>query len=263
MDYFEFYKDQYHKEIDRKNEISNSLSTPIGIISTLVAGLFYILTTFDFSLNPILTAVFVILVIVSLIFLGISIYHLIKAFSDFHNGFKYAYLNNSDVLDNYHKALKSYYKQTKTTDTSDAEFNEYLLTELIKTTSINQKNNDSKIYHRFVCNKYMINTFLTICLLLIAFGIDYGLQNTKQKIQKVEIDSTLNVNLNSVKNKIFIDSLINKSINMVNDDKNKKVEKPNAPQTKILQEGKDPKIERQTFSEQEKNKNEKEKSKDK
>lgn len=138
---------------------------------------------------------FSVLVLLSLIFLCISIYLLIKAFSN---------------LDNFHKNLKNYYKQTNETDISDIEFNDYILKELIKTTTINQINNDSKIYHRFVCNKYMIITFLTLCILLIPFGIDYGLQNTKQKIQKVQVDSTFNINIISEHNNINLDSLINK-----------------------------------------------------
>lgn len=37
---------------------------------------------------------------------------------------------------------------------------------------------------------------------------------------------------------------------MANDKKDKKVEKPIAPKTKILQEGKNPNIEKQTYREQ-------------
>lgn len=241
MDNLEFYKEQYYKEIERKNDISNSLATPIGIISALVAGLFYSLTSFDFSSNAILVVAFILTLIVVLYFLSISIFHLIKAFSDFHNGFNYAYLIDTDDLDKYHKQLKEYYRQTNTTDISDAEFKDYVLSELIKSTGINQKNNKSKIKHRYLCHKYMINTFLTMCILTILFGINFGLQNTKQRIQKVEIDSTLNIKLQSEQNQIFTDSLIKKSIKMA-DEKEKKVEKPTPPPTQIIQEGKDPKI---------------------
>lgn len=209
MDKFDFYKEQYYQEIDRKNDISNSLSTPIGIISALVAGLFYSLTTYDFSLGITLVIPFILLFALAIIFLSISVYHLIKAFSDFHNGFNYAYLVDTDDLDNYYNELKDFNKQENTTpDTSDNEFQEYVLSELIKSTGINQKNNKSKIFHRFLCNKHMINAFLTMCILTIPFGINFGLQNTKPKIQKVAIDSTLNVNLQSKQNQIFIDSLI-------------------------------------------------------
>jgi len=241
MDNLEFYKEQYYKEIERKNDISNSLATPIGIISALVAGLLYSLTSFDFSLNTTLVVIFLLTLIVVLFFLAISIFHLITAFSDFHNGFNYAYLIDTDDLGGYHKQLKDYYAQTKTTDTSDVEFKEYILSEFIKSTGINQKNNKSKIKHRYLCHKYMINTFLTMCILTIPFGINFGLQNTKPKIQKVEIDSTLNINLQSKQNEIFINNLINKSIKMT-DEKEEKVEKPTPPPTQIIQEGKDPKI---------------------
>lgn len=209
MDKFDFYKEQYYQEIDRKNDISNSLSTPIGIISALVAGLFYSLTTYDFSLGMALTIPFILLFVLSVVFLSVSVYHLIKAFSDFHNGFDYAYLVDTDDLDKYYKELKVFYKQESTSsDASDNDFHEYVLSELIKSTGINQKNNKSKIFHRFLCNKHMINAFLTMCVLTIPFGVNFGLQNTKPKVQKIEVDSTLNVNLQSKQNQIFIDSLI-------------------------------------------------------
>ena len=253
MDNLEFYKEQYYKEIERKNDISNSLATPIGIISALVAGLFYSLTSFNFTLNAILVVVFILTLIV-ILFLSISIFHLIKAFSDIQNGFNYAYLIDTDDLDKYHKELKEYYKQTNTTDISDEEFKDYVLSELIKSTGINQKNNKSKIKHRYLCHKYMIRAFLTMCILTISFGINFGLQNTKQKIQKVEIDSTLNINLQSKQNQIFIDSLINKTIKMANE-KEKKVEKPTPPPTQIIQEGKDPKIQQKPQTQADKKRN--------
>lgn len=238
---FDFYKEQYYKELDRKNDISNSLTIPIGFISALVAGLFYSMTTFDYEIKLALTVSFIVLLSIAVIFLSISIFHLIKAFSNFHNGYNYQYLIDTDDLKNYYEGLKNYYAQQSTIpDNSDGDFEDYVLTEYIKNTGVNQKNNKLKIYHRFLCHKFMIWAFLTICTMIVIFGIDFGYKNTKTKIQKVDIDSILNINLQTKQNQLFIDSLILKltkmeeTVNVVN------VVKPKPPKSQIIKEGADP-----------------------
>lgn len=56
MNQLEFYKEQYFKELETKDSIENSLATPIGITTGLIAGLFYLVTNFEYdfkSLNTI------------------------------------------------------------------------------------------------------------------------------------------------------------------------------------------------------------------
>ncbi|SEB15711.1 hypothetical protein SAMN05443550_112189 [Pedobacter hartonius] len=59
MDLQTFYKDQYDKSLASKSEINSSLSTHIGISTTLVAALFYATTNFDFNDNLILSVFFI------------------------------------------------------------------------------------------------------------------------------------------------------------------------------------------------------------
>lgn len=201
MEHEAFYKDQYDRSLDRKNEINASLSTPIGILTALIAGLYFASTNFDFSDNIILTIIFAVIGGLSLFLLGKSIYHLILAFSDLHNGYDYAYLNDTDVLDNYYQGLVSFYQSqpgaTPAGSIAEAkkEFDEYILKELIKSAGINQKNNKSKIFQRFQCHQYMIYALIALSLLIIPFGIDFGLNKGKDKVQKVKIDSVIPVDL--------------------------------------------------------------------
>lgn len=190
MDKLEFFKELYYKETDRKNNIISSFSTPIGIISALVAGIFYSLTTFDFSFYLMLSLFFVGLVLWSVTMLFIAIYHLIKALSNFQNGFTYAYLSNADNLYNYYTQLKNYNLQHKIYDSSNEEFDEYILNELIQATALNQKNNDNKMHHKFLCSKYMTSSFLVLCVVTVPYGINFGIKKTKQKFQNVSINST-------------------------------------------------------------------------
>jgi hypothetical protein len=199
MDYREFYKEQYSGTLGHKSEINNSLSTPIGILTALIAGFFYALTNFDFTDNFILSIVFIVISGISLFFLERSVYFLFKAFSDFHNGFEYAYLNDADVLKQYYDGLVTYYDSQPNSNPTNSnllankEFENYLLSEYIKSAGINQRNNDSKITYRFQCHRYMIIALISLSLLVVPFGIDFGINKGKDKVQKVQIDKPLKI----------------------------------------------------------------------
>ncbi|MEX8547688.1 MAG: hypothetical protein V5804_08810 [Mucilaginibacter sp.] len=197
-----FYKDQYDKTLDRKNEINTSLSTPIGILTALIAGLYFATTNFDFADSKYLSIAFIIIGLFSVFLLGRSIYHLIRAFSDFHDGYDYAYLNDTDVLDNYYKGLVIFYHSqpnaalTDSTSKAKKEFDDYLLNEFIKSAGINQKNNKSKTFQRFQCHQHMIYALIALSLLIIPFGIDFEIGKGKDKVQKIKIDSVIPIDLN-------------------------------------------------------------------
>lgn len=238
MDKFDFYKELNLKEEDKKNQINNSLSLPIGIITGLVAGLFYFLTAFDFNLSFWDSIVFSLITLTSIFFLGASIFHLIKSYSNFHKGYDYAYLADANDLDNYYKELKKYYETNPTlTDTSETEFKQYIFKELVKNTDLNQKNNKKKNKHRFNCEKHLITAFLFLCLNLFPFGYNYALK--KDKNHSVLLD------LNSKENRNFIDSLILNHQTMA-DDKNPPAPKPTPPPSQLIKEGQDPRIKPQT-----------------
>jgi len=193
----EFYKDQYDKSLDCKNEINTSLSTPIGILTVLIASLYFASTNFDFNENYIISIAFVIVGSISLYLLAASIFHLIRALSDFHNGYDYAYLNDTDVLDIYYHGLVTFYlsqpgaSATTSILPAEKEFEEYILQELIKSTGINQKNNKSKIFQRFKCHKFMIYSLISLSLLIIPFGIDFWVKKNVEKVYRVRMESII------------------------------------------------------------------------
>jgi len=202
MDYREFYKEQYSGTLNHKSEINNSLSTPIGILTALIAGLFYTLTNFDYTDSLGLSIVFALMAGTAAILLAISIGYLIKAFSDFHNGFEYAYLPDSDVLKQYYDGLIAHYNSQPNSTTTDSiikankDFENYLIDVYQKSAGINQRNNEAKISYRFQCHSYMIYALISLALLIIPFGVDFGINKGKEKIDKVKIVSPLPVKLN-------------------------------------------------------------------
>ncbi|MCX2480730.1 hypothetical protein OQY15_16610 [Pedobacter sp. MC2016-15] len=199
MDLQAFYKDQYDKSLASKSEINSSLSTHIGILTALVAALYYASTNFDLNDSLILSISFIVFTLLAVAFLSISTYRLIKAFSDFHNGQEYAYLNDTDYLDNYYTDLVTFYSTAPDVDRESAEelavneFNSYLTKELIKNTAINQINNRLKTYHRFKCHQFMIYALIVLSLLVIPFGIDFGIHKGEEKVHKVKIEYPLSL----------------------------------------------------------------------
>lgn len=172
-----FYQDHYDKTLERKNAINNSLSVLVGIITALIAALFYGVSNFHYFLADPLTVIFIVLSIASSYLLGRSIYHLTLALSDFQGGYNYAYMSSSN-LNTYYNELIEYYKTStdllgsKNVDKANAEFNTYLIQLLIKAASTNQTNNNIKNKNRFKCYQFLIYSIVTLSLLIIPFMIN-------------------------------------------------------------------------------------------
>lgn len=233
MDIFEFYKELNKLEEEKKNNINNSLSLPIGVITGLVGVLFYFLTFFDFKLSLVTSIIFLIIILASIIFLLLSIYHLIKSYSNFHEGYDYVYLADAMELNLYHKELKNYYQvNPNLIDNSDAEFKQYILDELVRNTDSNQKNNKQKSKHRFNCEKHLISSFFLLCLCLFSFGYNFSLKKDKKENCYLDISSKENRN--------FIDSIILNHKIMANET-NQPPRRPIPPPSQVIKEGQNPK----------------------
>jgi len=192
-----FYKDQYDRSLDRKSEINSSLSTPIGILSALVAGLLYAASNFEYEAHSVLTGTFIVFGVLSLCALVVSIYHLTTALSDNHRGYEYAYLPDAKDLDAYHAGLLAFYQAqpnltaTQAAKQAQEEFEGYVTGLLINGADNNQKRNKTKTAHRFQCHRYMILAFIFLSLLIIPFGINFGINKGKEKVQQVKINGSV------------------------------------------------------------------------
>lgn len=179
MDLREFYKDYYDKTLERKNEINNSLSVLVGIITALIAALFYALTTFDLEFNRFLSIVFALLSLMVVFLLTRSVYYLIRALSDSHDGYDYAYLDSANILSKYYESLIEYYMSLpeNTLVSSNAlaktEFSDHITQMLIGCIIINHSNNNSKNLNRYKCHEFIIYSIVTVSLLFIVFYINF------------------------------------------------------------------------------------------
>lgn len=201
MELEEFYKNQYDTSNAQRNEINTSLSMPVSILTALIAGLLFALTSFNFKSNIGLSLLFSFLAGVSLFLLTRSIYHLTKAVSEFHNGYNYVKLKSTDVLDAYYHELIQFHRLQNrgqldiSVREARKEFDDFILKELIRTAGINQRNNESKTFQRFQCYQFMIFSLMSLSLLVIPYGIDFELNREVQKVQLIRADSILPIKL--------------------------------------------------------------------
>ncbi|KQR70156.1 hypothetical protein [Pedobacter sp. Leaf176] len=198
----EFYKDQYDRTLERKNEINSSLSTPIGILTALVAGILYASSNFEFLGHPLLSITFSFFCILSIFFLGRSIFHLVKALSDLHNGYDYAYLPEMTSLDQFFISSVAFYNgqgglnPIQVQKAAQADLDENLKQLYIAGSDINQNNNKTKTYQRFKCHQFMIFSFISLSLLIIPFGIDFTLNKGKDKVHRVKLLNPIPLKIN-------------------------------------------------------------------
>jgi hypothetical protein len=181
IDLREFYKDYYDKTLEWKDEINNSLSMPIGIITALIAALFYVLTNFDFQFSRSISIAFVSIALTVVFLIGCSVYHLIRTLSDFHDGYSYAYIDNTDVLHQYYESLVQYYialpgnTEASSIKHAKTKFSDHITQRLINCAYINQNNNNAKNLRRYKCHRFIIYSIIALCLLNIVFYVNFVL----------------------------------------------------------------------------------------
>ena len=202
MDNFEFYKELYHKENERRQEVLNAFNIPIVIITALTTAIYFATTGFNYSIGGLWTYFFIMLSFVSLGCLLFAIYYLIRAFIDFKKGYEYTGLPYTKELFDWHKQLDEHYASNNgTKEDSDKYFKNYLIESLVNHVDHNMFVNDQK--HRFIFqSKRLLVMGLVLTLLsLIPFG--YNFFSSPEKIQKFEL---VNSEIKSLNSKI--DSLI-------------------------------------------------------
>jgi len=201
MDRESFYKDQYDKSLSTRTEINSSLSTPIGILTALLAGLYFCATNFDYDDDRWLTKVFLGVGVIATGLVITAIIYLILAFADFLRGRRYININDAAVLDEYYTDLLDFYDTNPPPapntpeDQAKSDFDAYLLAELVRNASTNQRINRIKTALLFQSHKFMIYGIIALSLLIVPFGIDFGHNRGKDKVQHVKLDQELPVNL--------------------------------------------------------------------
>lgn len=145
---FEYYKEQYYFELNRKNELTNSLVIPIGFITAVFTGYAYFFLQELKCGNTCLLIFYYGFLFVSLYFTIKALFNLFQSIRDL----KYGYTPDINELYNFENLYMKYNKgQNKPIDENlDEKFFENLKGSLVRTTHKNSENNNyrsEKILH--------------------------------------------------------------------------------------------------------------------
>lgn len=201
MTRFDFYKELYYKELERKKALNDSLTLPIGVITGVIAWLFYFYNNYyNKSDLAIPTWVFIIYLL-SLTALILSVLFLILSYFEpkfkrkkyfITSAYDYYYIDFADKYENFYKENNS--KQNKTED-----LEELLIEHFISCSQYNTSLNDRKTARLLRTKLFLVSSLAFSFVLLIFPVTNKSSFVQKQKLQEVKIVDTIKINyMNSV-----------------------------------------------------------------
>jgi hypothetical protein len=225
MDSFNFYQKHYFHELERKAQITNSLSIPVGVLSLLCGVLGFYVSDFHFSLQPI-PLVFPFLLLCSAIVIVLTVYFLFRSYWSY----TYRYISNPDELLTFQKDLEKYYQSIGNNNPVDhalTEFEETLIRKYSNSATQNAINNDNKSSYLHKANSSLV---WLVALVFLCTPIFFWNKNTVSKME-----SKYNIINNSGDNQMAKDSKDTPQEKPA--EKPTNVEKPKEPPDKIMREG--------------------------
>lgn len=227
MDRYEFVKELYYQETGRQTSLNDSLNIPIGILSGILAVIFIYVTGFDYGLNVVLSAVFIVCIGI-FAFLGLATgYYLSRSYNDLTAGYKYLFLENATNWNNHYNSLKTHFETHKealgaeTEENTLKQFKIDLMANYAMCIDRNIYNNDKKSGYLHTAKQYLFRSLIAGVLTFIPFGINYF---TKQSpAYKVELTNSQTKN-----NKMIDDKQVPPP--------------PTPPQPREIKEGQIPKL---------------------
>ena len=179
MNKLEFLKEWFYKEEERKGTLNDSLNIPIGILTGIVAVIYFALSNYNYENgDKFLKSFFIILIIVCVLFWLRSIFYLLFSYNNFHRGYAYKAFPSAnfikkeyETLTPYYEEYKSEFEETGVTLDKLAEANiEEILVQCIDN---NVFNNDKKSGYLHNAKTSIIICILTLFFSSILFSINY------------------------------------------------------------------------------------------
>lgn len=189
-----FLLEWYYKEDERKYALDNSLNIPIGILTGLVAGIYYLISKYNYQdENIYLKIAFIACIAATVTFWLISIVYVLLSYNGIFKSKKYTYryFPCTDFVKKEEDKLKPYYENHKDYFIANDITFEMLVAknvDAILSSCINRNmfNNDRKANYLYKSKIHLINCTSTIFLTGIFFSINY-IQHEKQEIYNIKI----------------------------------------------------------------------------
>lgn len=191
MDRIEFLREWFYKEDERKNSLNDSLNIPIGILTALIALIFYLFNEFNsIDENNYIKYPFYIFIATSLLFWFVSVFKLLQSYNDLYKGYSYLGFPCPSFLKDENEILKNYLEEHQElldeSITLESLEKKSIETLLIKCLETNVFNNDRKSAYLHSSKVHIINSLIIILISTAFFTANY-IGNKNDKIQKIEI----------------------------------------------------------------------------
>ena len=183
----DFYKELYFREFDDRNNLNDAISLPISIISALLAGVFYLVTSFDFSKDLSADNIFFLIPLTICVLLTYgSIYYLILSYTSFRGKYDFIGLPYAEELNKYNiKLTTQSMKKNNSSEEGEKAFEEYLLKKYVEYADRNTRVNDKRRGLFLRSKRMLIFGIIAISVSFIPF-IKKHLEKD-ENIQKIDI----------------------------------------------------------------------------
>ena len=194
-------KERYEKELQRKIELNNMVSIPVGLIPVLIGALAYFFNNLPQNSNNVLYVVFWIFLVVSVC----CVAGCLIGFWRHQTGYVYAYVPDPDILQKYEKdyleSLKNDNDENVDYKKIDEEMDDLLYGLRVEATTKNVNCNEQKIkrYRTLVILIVFSFTFLSLTFIL-RMGLD------SKPSEAIKIQSTMPIDVN-IKDSAFIQAI--------------------------------------------------------
>ncbi|MFL1482756.1 hypothetical protein [Marinobacter sp. LN3S78] len=182
------YNDNYHRELDRRNELKAAVSTPVVVLALLGSLLGYMFQNYQLALD-LAGVIFGILALWSIGAIGITAFFLARAI----HGHTYKRLEGAIILREYHQALREWHeKHGQGVPAADKEFDDYLERSYAISGDHNARLNDKRSADIFRAHRMMIYAAVLtgVTFLPFAYAILYQNQNLASET-KVDVNQTI------------------------------------------------------------------------
>lgn len=142
MQPFDFSQKHYFLELERRHQITSSLSIPIGVLALLIGAITFLASNFNFDFST-LSVIFGVFLLGSI---SSSIVTVIQLFRSYWS-YEYQYLASPIDYKQYYDSLVSYYKENSDRDANShasKDFEETLSQNYAEAATINWRNNNQK-----------------------------------------------------------------------------------------------------------------------
>ena len=168
MDRLSFYKSFYETELKKRDDLDTSINNPVLIITIIFGIISYISKQLNFECLLKIDILLIVLILVMSILLCKSIFHIILSYNNGIKGYNYEILGTNTDFEAYRKNLIEYNQNEDTDSDSEEEYEESIITELIKCSDINNALNIKRAYQIYLTKKYLI---ISLIIAFITFII--------------------------------------------------------------------------------------------